>query len=858
MADTRIEFLCRHFFARRDVVAVLAPWGTPCPAAVDSLEGIVESHVLGTERTISIYTKNTIDAQRGKWRVGTYCSDPNGSTTWCCIDIDGSTGEHHHPVADAAEAAKLIAARCQELGVTPLVELSGSAKGWHVWVFFAEPVPVSTARKVGCALIPEGIKLVDGKNADVDRSRGLEVFPKTQTKAKVGTMVWLPWWSGAKSGGNLFHPDPPAEPVRLALEKVNELAALAKETRGEKKEKDKREREEKASQAVDFAGWRREALGSLDLRSIYGEWLTGKSGSKGWLECRDPNSASGDRRPSAGVADGTGEAERGAFHTFRESKTISIFDFLMQRNSCTFRQAAELVAGLAGVPLPAHAPEAPVDSRPTIIVGGRQLKDVIDDSWKAVKKHNSPPLFFLRGGLVSRVVMCGRRRSIEPASSSVMFGQLVRAARWVMEKKDILIDVAPNKDVAQDMLDFPDVISIPEIEAIVQCPVFDAQGKLVTGNGYHEESKLWVEGDGEFDVPETPTKDDVMKSIALIWEAIGEFPFDSEGDRANAIAMMICPFVRRMIKGVTPLHLVEAPTPGSGKGLLADIGSIILTGDPVPVSTMSENAEETRKRLTSILIEASPFIMLDNVSGDFSSAEICAAVTSPVWKDRVLGVNRMVTLDNQATWIVTANNPTLSKEISRRCVRIRIDPKMNEPWKRKTFKHPMLRNWVIENRSQLVSSVLCLVKNWQAQGSPLVDETLGSFEHWSRLMGGILKCAGISGFLSNLDKMYDEVDYLSREWRHLVATWWEVKSGKTVSIFEILEMVDNERLLPSIVTATYQKAKAGQLEHALRAQKDVMVGAFRIELLEDQKTHASIYRLVRCEEATSAGALRLD
>ena len=42
-------------------------------------------------------------------------------------------------------------------------------------------------------------------------------------------------------------------------------------------------------------------------------------------------------------------------------------------------------------------------------------------------------------------------------------------------------------------------------------------------------------------------------------------------DLANAVAAFILRFVRLLIEGPTPLHLIESPTPGSGKGLLADV-----------------------------------------------------------------------------------------------------------------------------------------------------------------------------------------------------------------------------------------------------------------------------------------------
>lgn len=75
--------------------------------------------------------------------------------------------------------------------------------------------------------------------------------------------------------------------------------------------------------------WRREALAALPLGAVYGELLTGVC-RRGWLECRDPASPSGDQNPSAGVADGSGVAERGTFHSFRTGESISVFDFLVQ------------------------------------------------------------------------------------------------------------------------------------------------------------------------------------------------------------------------------------------------------------------------------------------------------------------------------------------------------------------------------------------------------------------------------------------------------------------------------------------------------------------------------------------------
>ena len=102
--------------------------------------------------------------------------------------------------------------------------------------------------------------------------------------------------------------------------------------------------------------WRQQALERLSPDAVYGDLLTGRRRSQGWLECRDPGSPSGDRHPSASVADGTGIAERDTFYSFRGCRSLSVFDFLIEYRGCVdFRAACAEVARLSGVAPPRAA-----------------------------------------------------------------------------------------------------------------------------------------------------------------------------------------------------------------------------------------------------------------------------------------------------------------------------------------------------------------------------------------------------------------------------------------------------------------------------------------------------------------------
>ena len=127
-----------------------------------------------------------------------------------------------------------------------------------------------------------------------------------------------------------------------------------------------------------WKAWRDQAVAQLDLDAVYGDLLTGKASGAGWLQCRDPDSPSGDKNPSAGVADGTGEAERGSYHSFRSGETISVFDFLVRAGrAADFKAACRVVGDLTGLPLPS--------SRRGKARSGAEVMEAFRATWEAAE-----------------------------------------------------------------------------------------------------------------------------------------------------------------------------------------------------------------------------------------------------------------------------------------------------------------------------------------------------------------------------------------------------------------------------------------------------------------------------------------
>jgi putative DNA primase/helicase len=333
--------------------------------------------------------------------------------------------------------------------------------------------------------------------------------------------------------------------------------------------------------------------------------------------------------------------------------------------------------------------------------------------------------------------------------------------KWEKESrpdgKVIYLKAAPTEVVA-NVLATPDP-DLPIMNRIAEHPVLAPDGTVHDKPGYSGKSRVFLHPPSHLKVPKVrgrPTAGEVKRARNLIVrDVLGDFPFrgpqKGKAELAHAVCLFVQPFVRDLIKGPTPLYVVESPTPGTGKGLLVDACCLPALGSAVPINAAPESEDEWRKKITTLLIDSTPVIFFDNLGGSLSSKTLSAALTSTTWSDRRLGKNENVSVPNLASWVVAGNNPGLSKEIQRRGVRIRVDARMEHPEDRDSFRHDDLRGWIREHRGDLIWAALTLARAWVAKGQPRCQERMGSFEDWSAVMGGILDVVGIPGFLANTD-----------------------------------------------------------------------------------------------------------
>jgi hypothetical protein len=477
------------------------------------------------------------------------------------------------------------------------------------------------------------------------------------------------------------------------------------------------------------------------------------------------------------------------------------------------------------------------DNLPQIEVTG-DLASMVSQVLTIMATHNDPPFIFQRSGLLVRVIKDDDDYpSIQNLSIDAVKGVLARMIHFVDIKRNengeitSITTVHPPTTVVKDLMALLE-LPVPTLLRITESPVYGADRTLNTTPGYHGGSRTFFHASRKFDIPPVPSKPSQKQVNGardfLLNELVVDFPFASEADRTHAMGAMTLPLVREMIVGNTPLHLIEAPSPGTGKSLLADIITIPVTGRSAPIMTEAHHEEEWRKRLTASLSEAPTFLMIDNIRQKLDSAALSAALTTQTWSDRILGRSEVITLPVKCTWLASGNNPILTTEMARRTVRIRLDSEHSRPWQRTEFKHANLRQWTLSNRNKILWCLLIMVQNWIALGCPQSSQTLGNYEQWANVIGGILENAGFEGFLDNLDEMYDAADEETREWEEFTNLWWNEHRSNAVGIRELFFLADDFDLMLPFRGAGNENSQKTRLGRALSQNAGRKFGPFTI------------------------------
>jgi hypothetical protein len=224
-------------------------------------------------------------------------------------------------------------------------------------------------------------------------------------------------------------------------------------------------------------------------------------------------------------------------------------------------------------------------------------------------------------------------------SAIALQDHLERHAHWVKfiykkeGKTEITIDCPPR--VAVTYMARTCEWDLPELIGTVEAPIMRPDGSILNRPGYDPATGLFFYTDVAWPlVPKSPTPANAVAAARTLLRPFAQFPFVTESARAVYLAEIMTANQRRLLRSA-PLFGHSAPTPRSGKSLLAQGTGIIAVGHAPASSAASKEFEEFRKLITSVLREGHPITNLDNIDFPLKSADLCRAITEELYEDRV-------------------------------------------------------------------------------------------------------------------------------------------------------------------------------------------------------------------------------
>jgi hypothetical protein len=180
-----------------------------------------------------------------------------------------------------------------------------------------------------------------------------------------------------------------------------------------------------------------------------------------------------------------------------------------------------------------------------------------------------------------------------------------------LRSRDSGVEAVPL--LAPPIEDIRDVLAssaevFPRVRGVVSHPVFSPSGKLVSTPGYNAETEFYIDAGEDLlseiaAMPEIPGASDVHEALEIFRDILGDFPFANPASYTNTLGLFQTILQRNIIPGTTPIFLVKAATPGTGKTLAVKIAVLAITGKRAALSVLPESEEELSKVLLSVIMD---------------------------------------------------------------------------------------------------------------------------------------------------------------------------------------------------------------------------------------------------------------
>ncbi len=410
------------------------------------------------------------------------------------------------------------------------------------------------------------------------------------------------------------------------------------------------------------------------------------------------------------------------------------------------------------------------------------------------------------------------------------------------------------------------------LSAVCTAPTLRPDGSVLDTPGHDETTGLlYVTTEVQPPaVPHAPTVADALDALSILWRPFREFPLVDPVSVGVLLSALLSATLRPSLP-TCPAYGFDAPSAGSGKTLIAKSVAALGTGDDVAVLPPAKDEEEWRKRLFAGLRGGDTVLLLDNVRDPLGNAAIDSFITSPTYKDRILGESTTLELPNKALFLITGNNLVLTGDTHRRVLIVRLDAEQEQPFTREFAFNP--QEEVIKNRQQMVVAALTIVRAHITAGRPkAAPGRIASFELWDDLVRQPLcwlkQFSGPSG-RTDLPDFADPAESITRSESEnpdqaklaaMLNAWYAAFGSTPTTVASVISLSGQYSILPMLAEAAneiagqYGKVNSRMLGRWIERHAEQRNGGLRF--VKAGKAHGVMrWQVLQTVERAAAGGL---
>jgi len=438
--------------------------------------------------------------------------------------------------------------------------------------------------------------------------------------------------------------------------------------------------------------------------------------------------------------------------------------------------------------------------KPIILVQPGEISRICDATEREMAKTLK---YYQRGGFIVTITTNPNSKdtsvkNLSTASLTRSVAELIVWQRFDKRSNDWIVCDPPEKyiRVLYNAISYP---HLPALNGIARQPYLRKNGSLVTKPGFdHETGIFGVFNEKEFNIPQTPTRQQAEEALSLLLEILCEFPFKKNHDLAAALAAIFTATIRISLP-LAPLFHCKAHSMSSGKSYLCELFTCFATPQRGTPHSFPAEDEECRKLLLAELLTAPAVIEFDNLTNDLiPHKSLCILLTNEFISGRILGQSKTVEVGTRALFLSSGNNVDPVLDMTRRAITITLDPTCEIPAEREFHKQPVRD--VRANRGQYISLVLTIIRAWVCTGRPKNEcKTLATYSDWSDFCRHPLLWLGLPDPATCIFESITEAP--DREQLGLILLEWREKFGnEAIMIRDVLKCISTDDQLWELIS----------------------------------------------------------